>query len=135
MKKLKNALQIAYDWIDVTGTLDDKEAMQVIIGLIESVLSVAEKMPQRKEILRGEDEVECFTANDMNRASNEMLDACTLAFAVRLDRDRIVKIIEEQLAKLGIDNIELESIYSEGYKVSHVLADAILESIKDKNEI
>ena len=43
-----------------------------------------------------------------------------------MNRERVIKVVEEELTKLGIDNVEPENAYSKGYKVSHILADRII---------
>ena len=52
--------------------------LKVLVELAEKFLSVGTVMPKEKEILDGED-IECFTANDINRACNETLKECILA--------------------------------------------------------
>lgn len=60
------------------------------------------KKPEKKEILRGEDEVLAFTANDMNRCHNSACDDWQayheqeMAKKVVLDKEKVFKILCEE---------------------------------------
>ena len=52
-----------------------------------------------------------------------------------MNRERVIKVVEEELTRLGIDNVEPENAYSKGYKVSHILADRIIAEEADDDAL
>lgn len=137
-ENIKEAIEILDKFNEsiFTNTAEVVKAVETAQEVLRRYLAASEDLPEKKEILPGEDEIDCFTANDMNRACNETIESCTLIMTKKLSmyNNMIADECErDEYIRNAVKNIlSEEEIHGDSFDVPTI--ESIVDCLIDKIE-